>query len=320
MDKVSVIIPTYKGMNSLSRTIDSVINQTYNNIEIIVVDDNGKYTVESQKTYDIVKNYKNVIYIQHVNNMNGAVARNSGIQKASGKYICFLDDDDLILPTRIEKCVNALKNTIYDGVFCDVLCTNENLIPQRIVTVRKVGNCSKEILLNEMFFGTGSNLFLSATSCRMINGFNPKYERNQDLEFMLRFYRNYKTTNINEILIIKSKNDVNNIPNYLKYLSVKQQFNKDFNYEIQSLTKDEQDSYYKNIEKKLNLINVRNLKFKDIFHNFSLREIPMCIIFKYKINETKFFTYINTFRKRIIAIKIKKHIPTKLYDYIRKVN
>ena len=104
-EKVSVIIPTYNRAESLKRAIDSVLNQTYKNVEIIVVDDNNPNTTYREENEKSIKKYygenEKVKYIKHPENKNGAAARNTGIRNATGKYITFLDDDDYFMNNRI---------------------------------------------------------------------------------------------------------------------------------------------------------------------------------------------------------------------------
>lgn len=111
-DLISVIIPTYKRELELKRAIDSVLNQTYKNIEIIVVDDNGIGSEWQKKSQKIMKNYiknKNIQYICNKSNLGGALTRNIGIEKSKGKYIAFLDDDDEYYSTKLEKQINVFK-------------------------------------------------------------------------------------------------------------------------------------------------------------------------------------------------------------------
>ncbi|EPB8187125.1 glycosyltransferase family 2 protein [Clostridium perfringens] len=116
---VSVIIPTYKRSDMLVDAIESVKNQTYKNIEIIVIDDNGinsKYTKENKLK---LKNYiesNDIKYIQNKDNIGGALSRNIGVNEALGKYIAFLDDDDTYMPTKIEKQVKLIEENIKNGV------------------------------------------------------------------------------------------------------------------------------------------------------------------------------------------------------------
>ena len=108
-DVVSVIIPTYKRPKELERAIISVKNQTYKNIEIIVVDDNANDIEQRKSTEQVVKKYENIVYIQNKENLGGSKTRNIGIENAKGKYIAFLDDDDEFLPNKIEQQIKLYK-------------------------------------------------------------------------------------------------------------------------------------------------------------------------------------------------------------------
>lgn len=123
---VSVIIPTYKRPKMLGKSLESVFNQTYNNIEIIVVDDNNKdsdYRKETEvfmKKYDEISNLK---YIKHNKNKGGSAARNTGIDIAKGFYITFLDDDDQFYPEKVEKQVNKFRSSDLENlgfVYCQI--------------------------------------------------------------------------------------------------------------------------------------------------------------------------------------------------------
>ena len=109
--RVTVIIPTYKRtVDFLSRAVKSVINQTYPNVEIIVIDDSpSNYEMRNSiKEYmDTVVN-DDIKYFQNEKNMGGSLARNRGIELATGEYISFLDDDDEYMPEKIEKQVKFM--------------------------------------------------------------------------------------------------------------------------------------------------------------------------------------------------------------------
>jgi glycosyltransferase involved in cell wall biosynthesis len=115
---VTVIIPSYNRFKYLIKAIESIINQTYKNIEIIIVNDCS--TQEEYYSFDFKKQFGNNIFI--VNSprnsrsylgkiAGGGNARNIGIMLSKGEYIAFLDDDDYFLPTKIEKQINAMKKT-----------------------------------------------------------------------------------------------------------------------------------------------------------------------------------------------------------------
>ncbi|KZD58116.1 MULTISPECIES: glycosyltransferase family 2 protein [Bacillus] len=113
MDLVSVVIPTYARNDMLQRAINSVLNQVYSNIEILVIDDNGNGSDYRRETEKIMSQYElnnKVKYIKNSENMGGARSRNVGIKHAKGKFIAFLDDDDEYLPENIEEKLAVFKN------------------------------------------------------------------------------------------------------------------------------------------------------------------------------------------------------------------
>ena len=103
---VSVVIPYYNRADTIDETIESLKQQTYNNFEIIIVDDNSSDKTSVKKLDQI----KNVKVIRHKTNKGVAEARNTGISSASGKYIVCLDSDDMLEETFIEKAALALES------------------------------------------------------------------------------------------------------------------------------------------------------------------------------------------------------------------
>ena len=101
---VSVVIPFYNGVGWLLEAVDSVLAQTYHRFELILVDDGSTESVELLKKYQDPR----IIYI-HQKNQGGAVARNTGIEHAKGKYIAFLDADDLFSPNKLEVHVKYME-------------------------------------------------------------------------------------------------------------------------------------------------------------------------------------------------------------------
>lgn len=104
---VSVIITTYKRSNEIERAIKSILNQSYRNIELIVVDDNANEKEEREKTKKILDKYEKIRYIQNEKNLGGALSRNVGIEEARGEFIAFLDDDDEYDSEKIKKQYNC---------------------------------------------------------------------------------------------------------------------------------------------------------------------------------------------------------------------
>ena len=86
---VSVIITTFNNVEYLPRAIESVLHQTYPEIELIVVDDNPPESEARQETEKVMERYPQALYLKHPENRNGAAARNTGIRSAGGEYIAF---------------------------------------------------------------------------------------------------------------------------------------------------------------------------------------------------------------------------------------
>ena len=104
---VSVVIPTYSRSDMLTRAMESVNAQTYPNIEIVVVDDNGKGTNQQLETQARVLAFETrpgveLHYVVREKNGGGSLARNTGIDASKADFVAFLDDDDEFLPRKLE--------------------------------------------------------------------------------------------------------------------------------------------------------------------------------------------------------------------------
>ena len=122
--KVTIVIPTFNRFKYLLKAIESVQNQTYKDLEIIIVNDCS--TQKNYYTFDFSSLGENIHIVNLPKNSRkifgkvcgGGNSRNIGMMLASGEYIFFLDDDDYFLPTKIEKQVKAMKKT-----GCFISCT-----------------------------------------------------------------------------------------------------------------------------------------------------------------------------------------------------
>lgn len=125
-DLISIIIPVYNAEKFLDETINTVLNQTYKKFELILVNDGSK-----DKSVDVIKKYndKRIKLIDNKNNKGAALSRNDGIRKAKGRYICFLDADDLWNKEKLEKQINFMKEKECAFSFTGYEFANENGIP-----------------------------------------------------------------------------------------------------------------------------------------------------------------------------------------------
>ncbi len=133
MPTVSIIIPTYNRAKYLALTLESITQQTYQDFEVIVVDDG----TPSNENEIICSKFDKVLYYKIKNTGGPATPRNIGIQKASGKYIAFVDDDDLWLPQKLDIQVKILDTNPDFGLVhscCQVI--NEEGILQNIIIGR----------------------------------------------------------------------------------------------------------------------------------------------------------------------------------------
>ena len=172
---VSIITPTYNSQEFLEQTIESIVNQTYKNWELIIVDD-----ASSDKTLNIINNYvsefNNIQLIRNEMNLGAGVARNKGIQGAKGDFIAFLDSDDLWNPNKLEVQIKyMLKNHL------DVCYSSYDLIDLQgellFKKVKALENLSYEKLLKSNYLGNLTGIY----NCKSLGKImSPELRKRQD--------------------------------------------------------------------------------------------------------------------------------------------
>lgn len=248
MEMISVIIPTYGRPRFLKRTIQSVLDQTFQNLEVFVIDDNDPNTTEREETESVMTSFSDerLHYLKHLHNLNGSAARNTGIEQARGKYIAFLDSDDEYMPERLEKCFKVMEaaDEMVAGVYtgCEFRRSGKTY---HTMTEVNAGNYLVDTLACTFNLGTGSNLFIRKKVVDEINGFDPSFLRHQDYEFLVRVFENYTLEAIPEVLVIKNNENVN-LPNVEKMIDIKKQYLKKYKKIIQTRTEDEKRYIYHN--------------------------------------------------------------------------
>lgn len=126
---VSIVMATYRRQEDLKRAMDSLLSQTYDNLELILVDDNGK-KVWNRRVEALVEMWKQtsgipIVYIQNEKSLGSAETRNRGIRATSGEYITFLDDDDRYIPEKVEHQLEDMVRTGADYSITDLELYNE---------------------------------------------------------------------------------------------------------------------------------------------------------------------------------------------------
>ena len=142
MPKVSVIVPVYNVEEYLERCLDSLVNQTLKDIEIIIVND-GSTDGSKEKIQKYINTYKNIVYLEKKNGGLSS-ARNYGIPYAKGEYIGFVDSDDYVELTMYEKMYNKAIEDKSDMVECDFIWEYPN---KKREDIGKVYSSKKEAII-----------------------------------------------------------------------------------------------------------------------------------------------------------------------------
>ena len=194
---VSVVIPTHNRPDFLQRTVEAILNQTYKNIEVIVVS-NG-YNLRNKETIASLKNSK-IAYFEQENSGGPASPRNNGIRHAKGDYIAFCDDDDLWMPEKLEKQVQALM----DNPECGLCYTNMLRFDEEKewFVDHEQGSATLESLLYVNVVPI-SSVLVKSTLIKTLGGFceSKAVGISEDYEFLLRYVTATKFYHLDEHLI-----------------------------------------------------------------------------------------------------------------------
>ena len=220
-DMVSIIIPTYNRAGIVSRAIQSVLNQTYQEYEIIVVDDGSQ-----DNTKEIIAGIidDRIRYIPLETNQGVAHARNVGIQEARYDYIAFLDSDDEWLPNKLELQMQKMQESSskVGVIFCRMGGKLRNS-EERFVCPPK--SYTKEILEGNIFYPLllknviGTPAMLVRKSClEQTGGFKEALQCIEDWELVLRIAKNWSIGFVDEILVEVHKSEGSISTNTVGYL------------------------------------------------------------------------------------------------------
>ncbi len=252
---ISIIIPAYNAEKYITETINSVINQTYTDWELIIINDGS-----IDNTAEIVKQFcanDNRIKYYYQNNSGVSAARNNGLKRANGEYIVFLDSDDVWLKEFLEKTVSFLDKNKNIGV----VNTNVKFIDKDSNKLDIIyTGINSDNILNMLFFKTSNKTTgPSGTVCRtqlvkQIKGFDTNLSNVADKMFYLDIAKITTIVNINDILWL--------------YRYYKESMHKNINNII-----NDYESYIKQIELKKHISdNKEMLMFKKIIFKICLAE------------------------------------------------
>lgn len=173
MKKVSVIVPMHNSEKYIEECIKSILNQTYKNIEIIVIDDNS-----TDKSMEILKSFSDtrLKILQSSQNLGAANARNKGIDEAKGEYICFIDSDDYWVLDKIEKQVKFLEENDYIFIYADYAYLRTNGTTHIAHVPKSIGY--EEALKNTTIFT--STVMFNMNYLTKTDIYMPNIKRGQD--------------------------------------------------------------------------------------------------------------------------------------------
>jgi glycosyltransferase involved in cell wall biosynthesis len=202
---VSVIIPTYNRAHLVGRAIQSVLDQTYHDFELIVVDD-----ASTDATEEAVRNFNDprIRYIRHEHNRGGSAARNTGIGAAHGEYIAFLDSDDEWFPTKLERQIRVALGSgesvglVYTGiryVAADKRLNRDEMPHHNGMLFRQ--------LLRRNVVGTTSCALVSHSCLEEVGLFDENMPARQDLDLWLRISKKCRIDFVPEILTVHHIHD-----------------------------------------------------------------------------------------------------------------
>lgn len=235
---VSVIVTAFNRAKFLSETIQSVLNQTFNDIELLIIDDGS-----TDNTSDVVNSFSDArikYYFQENSGQNAA--KNRGFLLAKGKYITILDSDDVMKPQKLEKQVTLLEQNNDCGVcFTGVDVIDENGHFVKSLPLLKQKGDFLIYLLEKNYLYNGSNALYRRECLEKTGLFSEKVQRMTDWDLYLRMALYYKFDYIDENLLnyrVHSNNMSMGFKNYERagFTILKRIFsNKDFPKELRSL-------------------------------------------------------------------------------------
>ena len=205
MHKVSVVIPCYNCSSTIGETINSVMDQTYTNFEIIVVDDGS-----TDCSSEILKKFRDDVHLITQQNSGAAQARNSGIKYAQGDLIAFLDADDSWLPDKLKLQVDKI-NEGYDLVHCPAINVGElgSWNPPITQTVM----IAPENYLEALFLGNlivTSSVLVKKSCVERAGGFDSRLRNCQDWDLWIRLASCCRITSL-ERPLVKYRIDSNSL-------------------------------------------------------------------------------------------------------------
>ncbi len=204
MPKISVIIPTYNRAFIIDKAIDSVLQQTYTDYEVIVVDDGS-----TDATYENLKPYRDKIHYVYKENGGIASARNCGLEAAQGTYIAFLDSDDLWKPDKLQRQMEHFERYPEYGMVATRCVTNKVDSDFNTIDINKIRRSGKSgWVYKDLFFRNfirTSSTVIKSECFRKVGRFDESLPRCEEIDMWLRISKEYPVGFINDTLTIYTR-------------------------------------------------------------------------------------------------------------------
>jgi glycosyltransferase involved in cell wall biosynthesis len=199
MPKVSVVIPTCNRPDLLKRAVRSVLAQTFQDFEIIIVDD-GQHV----RARGVVEGFNDprIRYFQNESSLGGGGTRNRGIDEAKGEYVAFLDDDDEWMLEKLEKQVWALENASLKAGFVMSSVLVRKGDKEEINLIEEGEKDFLRISLRRLKGFLTSALMVKRSILREIGGFDTKFPSHQEMDLIVRISQRYTGVGISESLAV----------------------------------------------------------------------------------------------------------------------
>lgn len=209
MPKVSVIIPAYNAMTYLPETLSSVLEQTFSNFEVLIVNDGSSDHIEEWAS----KLTPRVQLIAQAN-QGPSAARNTGIAMAKGEYIAFVDADDLWEPTKLEKQVRCLDDNPTVGLVYNwtSIVDEQGKATGRVITSDAQGDVLRQILERNIIYCP--SVMVRRCCFDMVGLFEPDLRFNEDWEMWIRIASHYHFAVTKEPLVHYRQHPKNSSKNW----------------------------------------------------------------------------------------------------------
>lgn len=291
--KMTVIMPVYNRGNIVKKSVDSVLDQTFKNFELLIIDD-----CSTDDTWEIITSFKDprIKCYKLAKNSGAAAARNYGIENSNGSFISFLDSDDTLEREFLKTSLDVLLDTPPRVGF---MWTGRNIITgkdHRSQSWKPSGVSSYQIFLKHIRIGTGAGITIKKQVFDKCGKFNENLPAAEDTEFFFRISQHFDFTYTDKCLINIYKNSLNRLSrNYKKIALAYNSF---------------LDDHYSEIEKDQELKRI--YYYKMMWLNFHIPDPDRAKVFLHKIPSNSFLDKVKIY----FIYGIYKFLPLEFASYI----